>query len=139
MPVYDFMCHKCGKVFEFLLSNLSDSRTLDCPDCGSQQLKRLICIVDFNRLGVTEVLDNDEELFQDRVKSCGWHCSIIDGHNFEDIEWVLRARRLQIKPLMIIAKTIKGKGISFMENGIKWHHSVPSEEEYLVAKKELEE
>ncbi len=42
MPVYDFMCHKCGKVSEFLLSNLSDSRTLDCPDCGSQQLKRLI-------------------------------------------------------------------------------------------------
>jgi putative FmdB family regulatory protein len=42
MPVYDFKCQKCGKVSEFLLSNSLDSRTLDCPDCGSQQLERLI-------------------------------------------------------------------------------------------------
>jgi len=105
---------------------------------GKQKLKRLICIVDFNRLGVTEVLDNDEELLRERVMTYGWDCNIIDGHDFDKIEWVMRARRIQPKPHMIIAKTIKGKGISFMENGLKWHHSVPSEEEYQTAKKELE-
>lgn len=105
---------------------------------GKQKLKKLICIVDFNRLGVTEVLDNDEYLLKERVMSCDWQCAIIDGHNFDEIESVMRSRRIQQKPFMVIAKTIKGKGVLFMENGLKWHHSVPSEEEYVVAKKELE-
>jgi transketolase len=106
---------------------------------GKQKLNNLICIVDFNRLGVTEVLDNDEELLKRRVESYGWNCVVIDGHNFDDIDWVLKHRGSQCKPWMIIAKTIKGKGVSFMENGLKWHHSVPSDEEYEIAKKELEE
>jgi putative FmdB family regulatory protein len=42
MPIYDFRCQECGKVSEFLLSSSSDSRTLDCPICGSQHLERLI-------------------------------------------------------------------------------------------------
>ena len=42
MPIYDFRCQECGKVSEFLLSSSSDSRTLDCPGCGSQHLERLI-------------------------------------------------------------------------------------------------
>ena len=101
-------------------------------------MRRLVCIVDFNRLGVTEVLDDDEELLKNRVESYGWNCNIIDGHNFDQIEWAMSARKIQTIPGMIIAKTIKGKGVSFMENGTKWHHSVPSEEEYVIAKKELE-
>lgn len=106
---------------------------------GKQKLNRLMCIVDFNRLGVTEAVDMDggEEALKERTMSYGWHCNIINGHNFREIDWVMRARRVQVKPHMVIAKTIKGKGISFMENGIKWHHSVPSEEEYKIAKKEL--
>lgn len=104
---------------------------------GKQKLKNLICIVDFNRLGVTEVLDDDEELLKDRAISYGWDCFVIDGHDFDQIEKVMRNRQWQEKPTMVIAKTIKGKGVSFMENGIKWHHSVPSEEEYNIAKKEL--
>jgi putative FmdB family regulatory protein len=42
MPIYDFRCQECGKISEFLLSGSSDSRTLDCPGCGSQHLERLI-------------------------------------------------------------------------------------------------
>jgi len=42
MPIYDFKCQECGKISEFLLSSSSDSRTLDCPGCGSQHLERLI-------------------------------------------------------------------------------------------------
>lgn len=107
---------------------------------GQQELNKMMCIVDFNRLGVTREINMEggEEALKKRAMSYGWHCNIIDGHNFEEIEWVMRARGIQTKPSMIIAKTIKGKGVSFMENGIKWHHSVPSEEEYVLAKKELE-
>ena len=43
------------------------------------------------------------------------------------------------RPLMVIADTVKGKGVSFMEDGIKWHHSVPTKEEFELAKKELEQ
>jgi transketolase len=107
---------------------------------GKQNLNKLMCIVDFNRLGVTEVIniDGEEETLQTRVLSYGWDCDIIDGHDFDQIEVVMKERTEQQKPIMVIAKTIKGKGISFMENGIKWHHSVPSEEEYIMARKELE-
>jgi putative FmdB family regulatory protein len=42
MPIYDFRCQKCGEVSEFLLPSFSDNRTLTCPDCGSQNLERLI-------------------------------------------------------------------------------------------------
>ncbi|MFC2020838.1 zinc ribbon domain-containing protein [Chloroflexota bacterium] len=42
MPIYDFRCHVCGEVAEFLVANFSDSKTLACPDCGSQNLERLI-------------------------------------------------------------------------------------------------
>jgi transketolase len=91
-------------------------------------------------LGVTEIIniDGEEETLQTRVLSYGWSCDIIDGHDFDQIEVVMKERTAQQKPIMVIAKTIKGKGISFMENGIKWHHSVPSEEEYIIARKELE-
>ena len=105
---------------------------------GQQQLDKLFCIVDFNRLGVTDFVGVEEEDLRRRVESYGWHCNIIDGHNFLSIESAFKMLQDIEKPYMAIARTTKGKGISFMENGVKWHHSVPSEEEYLIAKKELE-
>lgn len=63
----------------------------------------------------------------------------IDGHNFKEIiEAFEKAKTIKEKPVAIIAKTIKGKGISFMENEAKWHGKAPKEEEYLEAIKELE-
>ena len=108
---------------------------------GQQKLNKLMCIVDHNKLGVTDFINNikDVEILKRKFELFGWNCFIINGHDFEEIEWIFFNRRLTEKPIMIIADTIKGKGVSFMENGIKWHHSVPSEEEYKIAKKELME
>ncbi len=103
------------------------------------KLNNLIGIVDRNRLSVTDVIEEDESVkLDEKFRACGWKCITINGHSFSEISVALSELDKLDKPLMIIADTIKGKGISFMENGIKWHHSVPNEEEFEKAKKELE-
>lgn len=108
---------------------------------SQNKLDNLIGIVDCNRLGVTDIVEYTEEVgsLKDKIKAFGWACESINGHNFKEIEEVLKnsISNKTNRPTMIIANTIKGKGVSFMENGIKWHHSVPTKEEYLLAKKEL--
>ncbi len=107
------------------------------------KLNNLIGIIDYNRLGVTDVVEYSDEVgsLEDKISSFGWLCKNIDGHNFNEIEKTFKESidNKTNKPIMVIANTIKGKGVSFMENGIKWHHSVPSNEEYILAKKELVE
>lgn len=108
---------------------------------GQQCLKNLTGIIDRNHLGVTDILEDDEDSgFLDRkIKACGWDCIVIDGHSFDEIFAAFEQIKKCSRPCMIIADTIKGKGVSFMENGVKWHHSVPSAEEYAQALKELDE
>lgn len=101
-------------------------------------LKQLITIVDKNMLqydGETnKVLSMDN--LEDKWRSFGWDTVEIDGH---DIEQLYDAFTKQHdRPLAIIANTIKGKGISFMENNPLWHHSVLSNKQYEEAMKELE-
>lgn len=106
---------------------------------GKHRLKNLVTIIDRNRLSVTEVLD-DEAIFGNFAEKCaafGWESHVVDGHNISEILETLDRVRSAKKPVMILAKTIKGKGISFMENGIKWHHAVPNAEQYAAARKEL--
>ena len=67
-----------------------------------------------------------------------WDCKEVDGHNYDDIFSALDYSRNSKKPLMILANTIKGKGVSFMENITKWHHSVPTSKEVDLAKTELQ-
>lgn len=70
----------------------------------------------------------------------GWHVLFIDGHDFVQIDQALEQAKLsKSKPTVIIANTIKGKGISYMENSIKWHHHPMNQEDYTIAMKELEE
>jgi len=104
------------------------------------KLNNLIGIVDRNRLSVTDIIEENDETgkLDDKFKACGWNCIIINGHSFDKIFSTLKKIDKSDKPLIIVADTIKGKGISFMENGIKWHHSVPNKEEFEKAKKELE-
>lgn len=74
-----------------------------------------------------------------RFRTYGWHCQEIDGHNVAAIlEAVKVARSENALPSVIIAKTIKGKGIPFMENDNSWHKRVPSKEQYEEAMKILE-
>jgi len=74
----------------------------------------------------------------DKFKSFGWHVINIDGHSFEEIiKAIDEAKLTKGKPTIIIAKTIKGKGVSFMENKADWHGRAPSEEETIKALDEL--
>ncbi len=77
------------------------------------------------------------EPIRDKFKSFGWHVIGIDGHSFGQIfKAIDEAKNIKGKPTIIIAETVKGKGVSFMENQVGWHGKAPSEEE---AKKAIEE
>jgi len=106
-----------------------------------QKLDNLVVIVDFNGLqamGKVKEILNIEPL-KDKWQAFGWEVREIDGHNFEEIEKSLTESALEKeKPIVIIARTIKGKGVSFMEGDNIWHYKAPSEEEYQKALKELE-
>ena len=104
-------------------------------------LDNLCACVDVNGLQIdgetkdvmpTEPLDKKFEAF-------GWHVIKIDGHDFEQIEAAYKeAEQTKGQPTMILAKTIKGKGVSFMENNAGWHGKAPNDEQWAQAKAELE-
>jgi transketolase len=102
-------------------------------------LSNLACIIDRNKLSVTRMID-DEILFKnfaDKIRFMGWDCHVINGHDFTELFAVFEKIETADKPTMVLANTIKGKGVSFMENELKWHHSVPSEKEVHAAQLEL--
>jgi transketolase len=106
---------------------------------GEHNLANITCIVDRNRLSVTSVLD-DDSFFKNLatvLPLLGWNYSEIDGHDLDEVVKALSEGRTTDRPQFMIANTIKGKGVSFMENGAKWHHSVPTEAELEIARKEL--
>lgn len=74
----------------------------------------------------------------DKWRAFGWHVQEIDGHDFTQIlDAVDSAKKETEQPSMIVAKTVKGKGVSFMENQVKWHGAAPSDEELKKAVEEL--
>ena len=74
----------------------------------------------------------------DKFESFGWNVIEIDGHDFEDIERAYKqAEKCKGKPTCIIAETIKGKGVSFMENDASWHGKAPDKEQAEKAMTEL--
>ncbi len=107
---------------------------------AQHRLNNLVGIVDRNRLSVTDVLDDENVFgnFHEKLRTFGWDTRIINGHSFDEILRAFKDARHSEKPMMILANTIKGKGISFMENGIRWHHSVPTQDELDRARAELE-
>ena len=105
------------------------------------KLDNLITIVDFNKIQslgtVKEVLDLDP--FADKWRAFGWEVREIDGHNFKEIKEVLDTVPFKSgRPNCIIAHTVKGKGVSFMENLLLWHYRSPQGDEFEKALKELE-
>ena len=107
---------------------------------GHYKLDNVIAIIDRNHLqvdGPTEEVMTIEPLI-DKWISFGWHTIEIDGHNFyQIIEALNEAKQIKDKPSVIIANTIKGKGVSFMEGKVGWHGKAPSKEEAQKALKEL--
>lgn len=105
------------------------------------QLNNLIAIIDRNWLSATDFTENSLRLnpLDEKYRSFGWDVLNINGHSFEEFFNALNGFRSnkRIRPLMIIADTIKGKGVSFMENQILWHSIAPQGEQALQAKKEI--
>lgn len=106
------------------------------------KLDNLCVIVDNNNLQIdgtiTEVMNSCP--IDAKFESFGFNVIKVDGHNIEElIDAFNKAKIVKEKPTAIIAKTIKGKGISFMENQVGWHGKAPNEEQYKMAIKELQQ
>ena len=105
-------------------------------------LDNLVAIVDHNTLQITgrtrDVCSNDP--LDEKFKAFGWDVRTVDGHSIPQLTDVLSSRRDgDGRPLCVIANTVKGKGVSFMEDVAKWHHGVPSDTEFDKAIRELDE
>ena len=108
---------------------------------GHHRLANLCLIVDYNKIqsmgNVKDILAL--EPLDDKFKHFNWNVIRIDGHDFEQIENALRNFQAETtKPTVIIADTIKGKGVSFMEGQLLWHYRNPNDEELKIAKEELQ-
>ena len=104
-------------------------------------LDNLVVFVDVNGLQIdgTTAQVGGVEPIDKKFESCGFNVLTIDGHNFDEIEAALNnARETKGMPTAIIAKTVKGKGVSFMENEVSWHGRATNAEEYEIAIKELD-
>lgn len=106
------------------------------------KLSNLCAFIDVNGLqidGSTEQVMNTAPIDQ-KFEAFGWHVVCIDGHNFNEIEGALEAfAGCQDKPTAVVMKTIKGKGVSFMEGKVNWHGAAPKEADYQTAVHEIEE
>ncbi|MBC8536826.1 transketolase [Feifania hominis] len=104
------------------------------------KLDNLCVVIDSNGLQidgpVTEVMSPLP--FDKKFEAFNWNVICIDGHNFDEIEAAYKAARAcKGKPTAIIAKTVKGKGVSFMENNVGWHGAAPNDEQYKTAVEDL--
>ncbi len=104
-------------------------------------LNNLCAFVDFNGLQidgpVTEVMNPTP--LDTKFAAFGWNTHVIDGHDFDQIASAVDAAKRSAKPTAVICKTIKGKGVSYMENVCSWHGSAPKTEQYEQGMRELEE
>jgi len=109
---------------------------------AQHKLGNLVGIIDRNRLGASDFTENFIGLgaLADKWHSFGWECEVCDGHDFESLSKYLQYAKTRTAdtPYMLIAETVKGKGVSFMENDPMWHvKRLADETEVLIARKEL--
>jgi len=109
---------------------------------GHHKLDNLCAILDCNKVqenGPVAEIKNEEPI-ADKWRDFGWHVMRVDGHNFQQLISALdEFDTVKGKPTFIIADTVKGKGVSFMEGKAKWHGKAPNKEELALALAELEE
>ena len=106
-----------------------------------KNLDNLIAVVDNNGLQIDGPISEvcSPEPITDKFAAFGWHVITMDAHDFDSIEKAFaEAETISGKPVAIIQKSIKGKGVSFMENQVSWHGSAPNKEQYEQAMKELD-
>ncbi len=107
---------------------------------GHNKLDNLCVIVDNNGLQIDGNIADvcSPYPIDEKFKSFNFHVINIDGHNFDEIEAAFEeAKTVKGQPTAIIAKTVKGKGVSFMENKASWHGTAPNDEQYEIAMAEL--
>ena len=105
------------------------------------KLDNLVAILDLNGLQIdgpiTDVMNPTPH--DEKFRAFGWNVIVIDAHNFSEIESAFaQAKLIKGKPTAIIAKSIKGKGVSYMENACEWHGQAPKEDLYKVAISDLD-
>ena len=111
-----------------------------CMMAAHYKLDNLCVIVDNNGLQIDGNIADVMSPYPivDKLAAFGFHVMAIDGHDFEQIEAAMNeAKTVKGQPSAIVMKTVKGKGVSFMENNAGWHGKAPNEAEYLQAKAEL--
>ena len=109
---------------------------------GHRKLGNLCVIVDYNGLQIDGPVEKvaGPAPFEPKFQAFGFETMTIDGHDFDELERAFQAAKAcKGKPFAIIMKTVKGKGVSFMENQVGWHGKAPNKDEYEVALKELQE
>lgn len=109
-------------------------------NASHRKLDNLIAFVDRNKLQIDGSTENVKSLGDVKTKfeAFGWNALEIDGHNISEIYNAIETAKKSDKPFVIVANTIKGKGVSFMENNAGWHGKAPSDDDLQKALKELE-
>ena len=104
------------------------------------KLNNLTAFIDYNGLqidgDITKVMNPTP--IDEKFRAFNWNVIVIDGHNFDEIEAAVAASEKSDAPTAIIAKCVKGKGVSFMENQASWHGTAPNDEQYAAAVAELQ-
>lgn len=108
---------------------------------GNKKLSNLTAFIDYNNLQIDGTIEevNSAAPIDKKFEAFKWHTITIDGNDFDQIEAALKEAETVDKPVAIIAKTVKGKGVSYMENAVNWHGAAPNDELYDQAMKELNE
>lgn len=120
---------------------LEEGQVWEAAMCAAHyKLDNFVAIVDFNGLqidgDITQVMNPCP--IDKKFEAFGWNVIVVDGHNYEELLAAYKnARETKDQPTAIIAKTVKGKGVSFMENNYAWHGAAPSAEQCEQAIKEL--
>ena len=106
---------------------------------ANKGLSNLTAFVDFNNLQIDGTIDevNSAKPIDKKFEAFNWHTIVIDGNDFDQIEAALKEAEKIDKPVAIIANTVKGKGVSYMENNVNWHGAAPNDELYEQAMTEL--
>lgn len=106
---------------------------------ANKQLSNLTIFVDYNNLQIDGSIEevNSPYPIDKKFEAFNWHVITIDGNDFDQIEAAVNEAEKIDKPVCIVSKTTKGKGVSFMENSCDWHGKAPNDEEYEIAMSDL--
>ncbi len=137
-----FKISKSNKIIYIVISDgeLQEGSTWEAMMMvANLNLNNIVCILDHNgsqSFGSTKETHPKFYPIKEKIEGFNWQCFEVNGHSQEEILNIFSQKKLD-KPLFVIANTIKGKGVSFMENKPIWHYRSPSKEEYKIALKEL--